>query len=126
MIKKNIREEIEKAKKISQEGDTPSAFDLLMDLLFEAHGGLTFEEEIEIVEKAYEYLEKIRAKALALREKAERLLAEGKTAPAFIEAQKSLEIFEKFGTKTSVSLTRALMVKIYQKQEEEMRKAEKK
>lgn len=122
---KSAEEIITKARKINLEDDTQRAFELLMDWLSRSGSNYDLKEKIKVFDKAAEYLAQLRADALALREKADRLLAKGTIDSAFIEAQKSLDIFEKYDPKISAELTRDLIVKIKQKEKEEMQKMEK-
>lgn len=119
---KTAQQIIAEAKKISMEhGDSPGALDLLINFLSQECGNRTWEEKIEVFGKAAEYQEELKEHALALREKAEGLFKTGKYGSAIIEAQKSLEIFEKYGPKISAGLTRSLIVKINKKMDEEMK-----
>lgn len=106
------------------DGDTAGAFEFLLNWLSASGDSQDSKNKIEVLDKAAEYLTKFRADALALREKAERLLEKGTLGSAFVEAQKSLDIFEKYGPKISASLTAALIAKIKQKEKEEMLKME--
>lgn len=123
---KTLKEAFKEAENISQKGDTQGALELLLDFFFEMRSKMTIKEEIELIEKEHLYLMKLREETLSLIEIAKRFFEEGKLGSAEIKAQQALEIFEKFGTKTSVSLTRDLIDKIKRKQEEEMTSKKKK
>lgn len=118
---KTAEEIIAEARKISMDGNTPGAFELLLDWLSVSGAS---EGKIEVLDKAVEYLTKFREDALALREKAANYSEKNILGTAFIEAQKSLDIFEKYGPEISANLTRDLIAKINQKQQEEIKRME--